>query len=103
MQIADITDIRDTPEIAVIINVGTRYVSTLALLSTLRYVRVPTVMLDCESTDGSYEWFKRLMKDYDFHLMSAPLRQHGETLDRIFQRTQAERVLLVDSDAEALN
>ena len=94
---------RPIPEIAVIINVGTKYVATLALLSTLRYAKIPTVLIDCESADGSLEWFRRLMDTHDFHLMSAPLRQHGETLDRIFKEIAAERILLVDSDAEMLN
>lgn len=91
------------PEIAVIINVGTKYVATLALLSTLRYAKIPTVLIDCESADGSLEWFGKLMDVHDFHLLSAPLRQHGETLDRIFKEVEADRVLLVDSDAEMLN
>ena len=106
MFISDLSDLGlegPIPEIAVIINVGTKYVATLALLSTLRYAKIPTVLIDCESADGSLEWFRRLMDVHDFHLMSAPLRQHGETLDRIFKEVAADRVLLVDSDAEMLN
>ena len=34
--------------------------------------------------------------------MSGPRREHGETLDRIFRATAAERVLLVDSDVELI-
>src|SRR5262245_51383995 len=102
-RLRDLGSAQPIPEIAVIINVGTKDVATLALLSTLRYAKIPTVLIDCESTDGSLEWFHRLMADHDFHLMSAPLRHHGETLDRIFTEVAADRVLLVDSDAEMLN
>jgi hypothetical protein len=103
MRINDFTDLPETPETAIIINVGTKHVATLALLSTLRYARIPTVLIDCPSRDGSNAWFETLLRKYDFHLMSAELRQHGETLDWIFSRVRAERVLLVDSDAELLN
>jgi hypothetical protein len=103
MLISDFRELTPSPEVAVIINAGTKYVSTLALLSTLRYARIPAVMIDCESHDGSFEWFSQLMADHDFHLMSAKLRPHGETLDWVFDRVVADRVLLVDSDAEMLN
>ena len=91
------------PERAVIINVGTKEVTTLALLSTLRLAEVPTVVIDCESRDGSFDWFRRLTSQEPFDLLSAPLAQHGRTLDWIFQEIPAERVLLVDSDVELLN
>jgi len=103
MRVDNLSELPPAPEVAVIINVGTKYVTTLALLSALRYVRVPVVLIDCESRDGSYAWFERMLQDHDFHLMAAPLRQHGETLDRIFRQVRAERVLLVDSDIEVLN
>jgi hypothetical protein len=101
--ITDFAHLPQSSETAVIINAGTRYVSTLALLSTLRYAGIPVLVIDCESRDGSFEWFKRLMADHEFHLMPAKLRQHGETLDWIFRHVPADRVLLVDSDAEMLN
>jgi hypothetical protein len=97
------SDLPPAPELAVIINVQTKYVSTLALLSTLRHLRIPTVMIDCESQDGSFEWFGSLQRDFSFHLVREPRRRHGAALDRIFQSTQAERILLVDSDIEVLN
>jgi hypothetical protein len=91
------------PERAVIINVGTKEVTTLALLSTLRRAKVPTVVIDCESRDGSFAWFRHLTAQDHFDLLSAPLAQHGRTLDWIFREIPAERVLLVDSDVELLN
>ena len=101
--ISDLTDLPHAPEVATIINVSTKYVATLALLSTLRYARIPTVVIDCESRDGSFDWFSSLMTDHEFYLVQAKLRQHGETLDWIFDRIAADRVLLVDSDVELLN
>jgi hypothetical protein len=103
MVLSDLTEIPPAPEVAVIINVGTKYVTTLALLSALRYTKMPVVVLDCESRDGSYEWFVGLLREHNFHLMRAKLRQHGETLDWIFRGIRAERILLVDSDVEVLN
>jgi hypothetical protein len=103
MEITNLKQLPAAPEIAVIINVGTKYVSTLALVSALRFAKIPTLLLDCESKDGSYSWFRELMSSHDFFLMPAPLRPHGETLDWIFSQIDAERILLVDSDAELLN
>ena len=103
MVISDLQDLPLVPERAVIINAGTKCASTLALLSTLRHVRTPVLMIDCESKDGSAEWFRTLMQRHAFDLMTATLRPHGETLDWLFARIPAERVLLVDSDVEVLS
>jgi len=103
MLISDLNELPFHREIAVIINAGTKYVTTLALLSTLRFAQTPTLIIDCESRDGSHEWFKDLLLKYDFHLISAPLSHHGETLDWVFRNLASQRVLLVDSDVELLN
>ena len=103
MIVSDLTEVPPAPEIAIIINVATKYVTTLALLSTLRHARLPTIVLDCESADGSFDWFKGLLHHHEFYLMPAKLRQHGQTLDTVFQKVWAERVLVVDSDVEVLN
>jgi hypothetical protein len=88
------------PELAVIINVETKYISTLALLGTLRHLKIPTLMIDCESRDGSFEWFQFLQQKYDFRLTRAPRRPHGLALDWIFQNIEVDSVLLIDSDME---
>jgi hypothetical protein len=36
-------------------------------------------------------------------MLSAPLRQHGETLDWLFQNINCDNLLLIDSDLEILN
>ncbi len=102
MQIGALEDLKPTDERAVIINVGTKLFSTLALLSTLRYAKMPVVVIDCESKDGSAEHFRELLKTHAFDLLSAPLRTHGSTLDWLFANIPAKKVLLVDSDLEIL-
>jgi hypothetical protein len=88
---------------AVIINVSTKTVATLALASALRHAQMPVVLIDCESTDGSLAHFTRLMERMDFDLVSAPLRPHGQTLDRVLGQIPSDKVLLVDSDLEILD
>ena len=87
---------------AIIINCSTKAQSTLALVSTLSHARLPVTLVDCESTDGSAEFFRALQRRLAFRLDAMPLARHGETLDRIFRATARDRLLLVDSDAEIL-
>jgi hypothetical protein len=94
------TAARDTE--AIIINCSTKEQSALALVSTLRHARLPVTLIDCESTDGSGEFFRALQRRLEFRLDAMPLARHGDTLDRIFRVTDRERLLLVDSDAEIL-
>ncbi len=100
--IFEISDLNSVPQRAVIINHNTKAVSFLALLSALKYTNSPVLLIDCASTDGSFDFFKSLMTKYDFDLMNAPLKKHGLTLDRIFSSTKDEKILLIDSDAEIL-
>ena len=95
-----ISDLSAATNQAVIINVGTKLVATLALMSALRYAAMPVLLIDCESADGSLEHFTNLQQAYDFDLLSVPLKPHGQTLDWIFQNIPAEHVLLIDSDLE---
>jgi hypothetical protein len=89
---------------AVIINCGTKWVTTLALLSVLRHARCPTVLIDCESRDGSREHFGALARAQHvaFDWLEWPLRPHPATLDRVFDEIRSEETLLVDSDLEIL-
>jgi len=93
-------------EQAVIINVSTREVSTLALASALRYSGMPVLLIDCEvpgSNDGSFEHFSKLQAGFDFDLLKAPLRQHSAALDWIFSEIPAAKIVLIDSDVEILD
>jgi hypothetical protein len=100
MLLKNISDLNSEKEIAVIINCNTKLVTTLALLSTLRYAGMPVLLIDCESSDGSLDFFLSLMERYKFDILRAPLREHGRTLDWIFEHIASEKVLLVDSDLE---
>jgi glycosyltransferase involved in cell wall biosynthesis len=88
---------------AVIINCSTKVVTTLALMSALERGNAPVLLIDCESTDGSWEWFSHLAQTYSFDLIKAPLRKHGDTLDWLFANLRDEHVLLIDSDLEILD
>lgn len=103
MLLNNIGDLPKIDELAVIINCGTKELSTLALLSTLRHADMPVLVIDCESKDGSAEHFEKLMLTYSFDLLSAPMQGHGMTLDWFFRTVPAEKVLLVDSDLEILD
>lgn len=105
MEYKSITEIYGHREIAVVINVSTKYLSTLALLSIKRHTRLPVLVINCplENDDGSYDYFVKLMKDIDFDLLCLPLKSHGSTLDYIFKNINCERILLIDSDAEILS
>ena len=87
----------------VIINCSTRELTALALLSALRHGGLPVTVIDCESTDGSVEYFRKLQQLLSFNLEQLPLRRHGVTLDRLFRETTRDALLLLDSDAEILD
>ena len=91
------------PERAVIINCSTKMVTTLALMSALRYAGMPVLLIDCESTDGSREWFERLATTHQFDMIDARLRPHGDTLDQLFLASKDQSLLLIDSDLEILD
>jgi glycosyltransferase involved in cell wall biosynthesis len=102
MHLQHINELKATDEQAVIINVSTKLVTTLALMSALKYANMPILVIDCESTDGSVQHFTKLMKRYQFDLLSAPLQNHGYTLDWLFLNVPAQKVLLIDSDLEII-
>ena len=103
MLLNNINDLKHSSEQAVIINVNTKLVTTLALMSALKYAGMPVLLIDCESTDGSVGHFTELMNKHGFDLLSAPLKKHGDSLDWLFENISSEKVLLIDSDLEILN
>lgn len=98
--LTSISDLKNATNQAVIVNVGTKLVTTLALMSALKYAGMPVLLIDCESQDGSLGHFIDLQQSYDFDLLSAPLKPHGQTLNWLFENIPAEYVLLIDSDLE---
>ena len=101
------TTIQEIPfaaERAVIINVHTLLCTTLAILSAKRYLDMPLLVIDCPlHGETDREALMRLQQDYDFDLLSLPLRPHGDTLDDLFLHLAGEWIYLVDSDVEVLN
>jgi len=101
MIVRSISELLPAPCRAVIVNVSTKEVSTLALLSTLRYSQLPVLLVDLESSDGSLAHFARMAEtEPRIDLCSASLRKHGVVLDRIFRECRDASLLLVDSDLE---
>lgn len=87
----------------VIINHNTKPVTFLALLAALKHAKNPLLLIDCESTDGSFDFFLEKMQHHKFDLMQAPLNEHGKTLDFVFSNSNDEELLLIDSDLEIHN
>ena len=104
-EIESLLDIGPIPALAIIVNCGTKLVTTLALASVLRRTHLPVLVIDCESTDGSRDHFVALSPrlERDFLWLPMPLARHGVTLDAVFDAMPAEAVLLVDSDLEILD
>ena len=58
MIINNISDLTAVKQRAVIINYNTKYPAFLALLSVIKYAKVPILLIDC-STDDSFKFFKQ--------------------------------------------
>jgi hypothetical protein len=106
MQFNTLSDIPYTKERVIIINVGTRFVTTLAILSAICKTNMPVLLIDCKLLDNDpddYSYFKKIMKEYEFDIVSMPLNGHGITLDYIFNHLKSDYILLMDSDLELLD
>lgn len=88
---------------AVIINVDTRPVTVLAVLSLVAGCRWPLTLVECSRDPAEARYFRRLADYLGIGFQRLPLLPHGRTLDRLFRETDAERLLLMDSDAELLD
>ena len=102
---SELTQVPYVKERAIIINVGTRIVSTLSLLSVLKYANMPILLIDCpiDKSMEDFFYFQKLKEKYSYDLISLPLQEHGMTLDYIFNNLNTDYILLVDSDLEILN
>lgn len=88
---------------AVIINVDTRPVTVLAVLSLVAGCRWPLTLVECSRDPSEARYFRRLADHLGVDFQRLPLLPHGRTLDRLFRETHADRLLLMDSDAELLD
>lgn len=99
-----LSDIPFSGERAVIVNVHTLLCTTLAILSTRRYMDMPLLVIDCPLNGSSDAVaLRKLQTKYDFDLICLPLRRHGDTLDDLFMHIKSEWIYLIDSDVEVLN
>lgn len=104
MVFESISQILPAPCRAVVVNVSTKEVTTLAILSILRYSELPVLIVDLQSTDGSVEHFNELFgANARVDLHRAKLAKHGLVLDKIFREIGDENILLVDSDLEIVD
>lgn len=88
---------------ALIINVDTRPVTVLAVLSLVAGSRWPLTIVECSRDPEEARYFRRLADCLGVGFERLPLQPHGRTLDRLFRETEADRLLLMDSDAELLD
>lgn len=100
--ISDLSQLPAADTCAVIINCGTKWVATFALLSATKNTNAPVLVVNCESKDGSRRHFETLSVEHKlaFHWLDWPLRPHPIALDQLFREIPASSVLLVDSDVE---
>ena len=89
--------------VAIVINIKTHILSTLAVLSVKRHIEIPIVVIDCSNDDSEYNYFERLQKKAFFYLLNLPLQIHGKTIDLVFRKIKAKNILLLDSDAEIID
>lgn len=100
-----IESLRQLPEVdayAVVINCDTNWHTTLALAACQKYVDMPVLLIDCQTTQSSRSHFSLVAEHLDkqFFWLEWPLRPHGVALDQVISEIPASRVLLVDSDLE---
>ena len=103
--IHSLVELPPVDRVALVINCSTRVFTSLAIASLQSFSRVPTLIIDCESTDGSLEHFHKIFAKtaHEVFVLSMPLKPHGETLDAIFSLMSIPEVLLMDSDVEILD
>ena len=100
MRVSSLEELAPTRTRAVVINVGTDVVATLAVLSAVRHVG-PTLLVSCDPTERSRAHFSGLEAEVpELDVVEAPTLPHGRTLDALVDGLSDERLLLLDSDAE---
>jgi hypothetical protein len=100
MRISSVGEMAASPDVAVIINVHTDLVATLALASAVRHAPMPVLFVNCDPTAASSAHFDQLASQWGFTILDAPVRPHHAALTRLFEEIRSEVVLLLDSDAE---
>ena len=72
--------------VAVVINVGTDLVATLALASLHQNAPgVPVRLINCDPSSTSHRHFEDLARKWDFEIVEQAARPHGQALDSLFR------------------
>jgi hypothetical protein len=100
MRIQSLQDLQPQRGRTVVINAHTDLVTTRALLSAVELGGQPVLLVNCAPPASSTAHFDRFASTYGIDVLEAPLKLHGQTLDRLFSELRDERILLLDSDAE---
>src|SRR5438552_16785673 len=93
-------DIVDEPDIAVVINVHTELVTSVALASLDRHTDLPVLLVNLDPTDQSRKWFTELSHHLPFRVLEGPLLAHGLVLDLLLAALHAALVTLLYSVAD---
>lgn len=103
MVISSLSELAPTEIRAVVINVRTDLVTTLALASIRAHADCPILVINCDAGKASETYFNYLSDAWGFDVMAWPARPHGIALDQLFTESPDTYLWLVDSDAEILN
>ena len=87
----------------IIINVDTVAYTALAAASARQTMPFDITLIDCSRGEAQIQAAAKLAAQLDLDYRRWPLQTHGQTLDRLFDNTEADRLILLDSDAEILD
>ena len=86
MRVSCVEDLPTETARAVIINVGTYAVSSLALASAVAYSSLPILVIDCDPTPEGSLHFEDLMAEWGFDLLDAPRRAQVASAEVVYER-----------------
>ncbi|MGL5001667.1 MAG: hypothetical protein ACRDAM_01875 [Casimicrobium sp.] len=98
--IATLEELSEVDTIGIVIGIDTRIFTTLAVVSSAHHLRIPLLLIDGYSNDGSLETLRELDLPVESWLIRMERRVHGVLIDKLVRELRSKRVLLIDSDVE---
>lgn len=98
--ISNLDELPEFDTVGIVIGIDTRIFTTLAAASAARHLRIPLLLVDGYSNDGSFETLEKLDLPVESFLIRMERRVHGLLIDKLMRELRAKRVLLIDSDVE---
>jgi hypothetical protein len=98
--ISTLAELPTLDTIGIVIGIDTRIFTTLAVASAARHLRIPLLVIDGYSTDGSFEVLRDIELPVETWLIRMERRIHGIFIDKVISEIDARYVLLIDSDVE---